>query len=131
MLEATGSDSNDEVRANHGAKSKLAPVSPNTSKLEEILLGYAKMYHLQKTHHRGLLPNGVYSKEVALETLEALINSAYQQGYDDRTLEADHELEDAITATKIEELKLWMGTPAKEVTYEAMQQRIKALKGEK
>jgi hypothetical protein len=38
-------------------------------------------------------------------TTKALLSAAYEHGYDDRSLEADHELEDAVAAAKIETLE--------------------------
>lgn len=46
-----------------------------------------------------------FAVDVALQAVQAKLKEAYQQGYDDRTLEADHELEQQDITSRIDELE--------------------------
>jgi hypoxanthine-guanine phosphoribosyltransferase len=67
-------------------------VSPNTTIDDLLKLIYGK----DVVENAYASPAGRLTKKEAKTQLESLLTAAYEHGYDDRTLEADHEIEEAV-----------------------------------
>lgn len=79
LIEATGSDNEEQRRANHGAKSKLAPVSPNTTIDEDIrkMLDSTILDWNRPSQLENINADTNYNKLIPV--IKALINTAVEE----------------------------------------------------